>query len=49
MTIEKINNGTLKISDIVNNRLISKTYYYYTKKEAIKDFKEYIINKTRGA
>jgi len=44
MTIEKVkHNGALIISDIIDGYLVSKTYYGYTKKEAIKLFRsEYL-------
>ena len=38
-TIEKNNiNGSLILSTIINNRLITSVYYYYTKKQAKKLF-----------
>ena len=39
MNIEKNVYGAYVISDIVNGYLVSKQYYYYTKKEAISRFK----------
>ena len=42
MTIEKQSNGSLLISDIVNGYYVKKVYYFYSKKEAMKLFKEYI-------
>lgn len=42
MTIEKINNGVYKITDIVNGYLVTKKYFYYTKKECIKMFNQFI-------
>ena len=39
MNIEKNVYGAYVISDIVNGYLVSKQYYYYTKKEAITKFK----------
>ena len=39
ITIEKNNiNGSLILSTIINNRLITSVYYYYTKKQAKKLF-----------
>tara|TARA_R100000808_G_scaffold5051_8_gene15648 strand:+ start:1913 stop:2050 length:138 start_codon:yes stop_codon:yes gene_type:complete len=35
-------NGIITISDIKNNRYIKKRYIYYTKKQAIKLFKNEI-------
>jgi hypothetical protein len=42
MTIERQGNGSLLISDIVNGYYVKKVYYFYSKKEAIKLFREYI-------
>ena len=42
MTIEKIGVKWYKVSDIVNNQLIKCEYMDYTKKEAVKLFKEKI-------
>ena len=44
MTVEKIiHSGALIISDIIDGYLVSKTYYGYTKKEAVKLFRsEYL-------
>lgn len=39
MTIDKNNEGAWRISDVINNHLITKVYYYYTKKEAMQLFK----------
>ena len=41
MTIERQHNGSLLISDIVNNQYIKQVYYFYTKKEAIKLFRKF--------
>ena len=49
MTIEKLHNGSYQISDIINDYLVEQVYYYYTKREAIKEFKQYtkeLNNKT---
>jgi hypothetical protein len=37
----KTGNGSLLISDTVGNDWIKKVYYFYSKKEAIKLFREY--------
>ena len=42
MTVERQHNGSLLISDIVNGYYVKKVYYFYSKKEAIKLFREYI-------
>ena len=41
MTIESQQNGSLLISDIVNNQYIKKVYYFYNKKDAIKLFRKF--------
>ena len=41
MIIERQGNGSLLISDTVGNDSIKKVYYFYSKKEAIKLFREY--------
>ena len=41
MIIERQGNGSLLISDIVKGYWIKKVYYFYSKKEAIKLFREY--------
>ena len=41
MIIERQDNGSLLISDTVGNDWIKKVYYFYSKKEAIKLFREY--------
>ena len=41
MIIERQGNGSFLISDIVGNDWIKKVYYFYSKKEAIKLFREY--------
>lgn len=40
MTIEKTINGYYRITDIINNQLISRLYNGYTKKEAIALFRK---------
>ena len=47
MTIEKQQNGSLLISDIVNNQYIKQVYYFYTKKDAIKLFRKFRKEKTQ--
>jgi rRNA processing protein Krr1/Pno1 len=42
MTVERQSNGSLLISDIVNGYHVKKVYYFYSKKEAMKLFREYI-------
>jgi len=42
MTVEKQHNGSFLISDIVNGYYVKKVYYFYSKKEAMKLFREYI-------
>lgn len=40
MTVSKNHEGAYVISDIVNGYLVVKRYYGYTKREAIKLYKE---------
>jgi len=42
MIIERQGNGSILISDIVDGYWIKQVYYFYSKKEAIKLFREYI-------
>jgi hypothetical protein len=42
MTTTKNNNGTITISDIVNNQYIKQTYIGYSIKEAKKRFKKFV-------
>ena len=39
MIIERQSNGSLLISDIVDGYLLKQVYYFYSKREAIKLFK----------
>lgn len=40
MTVEKTALGAWRVSDLINGLLVSRVYFYYTKKEAIKAFKK---------
>ena len=40
MTITKQHNGSLLISDIINGHLVTRVYYEYSKREALKLFKQ---------
>jgi len=40
MTIDKNAEGAWRISDIIGGYLVTRRYYGYTKREAIKLFKE---------
>lgn len=42
MTIEKLHDGSLLISDIVGSQLVKQKYMGYTKREAIRKFKQYL-------
>ncbi len=42
MTIEKTINGYYRISTVKNDRLITRLFIGYTRKEAIEEFKEYV-------
>ena len=49
MTIDKNNEGAWRICENINGYLETKVYYFYTKKDAMKNFREYkknIINKS---
>ena len=51
MTIDKNNEGAWRICENINGYLETKVYYFYTKKDAIKKFKEYkknLINQQKG-
>ena len=39
MTIDKSYSGAWVISDIVRGYLVTRQYYFYTKREAIRQFK----------
>nr|BAR16039.1 hypothetical protein [uncultured Mediterranean phage uvMED] len=41
MIITRQHNGSYLISDIVKGYWINQVYYFYTKKEAIKQFRQY--------
>jgi len=41
MIVETQSNGSILISDIVDGYWIKKVYYFYSKKEAIKLFREH--------
>ena len=41
MIVERQGNGSILISDIVDGYWIKQVYYFYSKKEAIKLFREY--------
>jgi hypothetical protein len=45
MIIDKNNQGAWRISDIINGYWVTKVYYFYTKKNAIKLYKEEHYNK----
>jgi len=40
MTIEKTSEGAYRITEIIGGYLVTRRYYGYTKKEAVKLFKE---------
>ena len=41
MTIDKNNEGAWRICENINGYLETQVYYFYTKKDAIKKFREY--------
>lgn len=45
MTIEKTMQGAYRITDIINGQYITRQYFFYTKKEAIAEFKAETKNK----
>ena len=47
MIINKNHNGSVLITDIINNQYIKQIYYGYTKKECVRKFKIYIKNLTK--
>lgn len=42
MITEKNNHGALVISDIVGGYRVERVYYLYTKREAMRLFREYV-------
>ena len=51
MTIDKNNEGAWRICENINGYLETKVYYFYTKKDAMKNFREYkknLINQQKG-
>ena len=51
MTIDKNLEGAWRICENINGYLETQVYYFYTKKDAIKKFKEYkknLINQQKG-
>ena len=51
MTIDKNNEGAWRICENINGYLETQVYYFYTKKDAIKKFREYkknLINQQKG-
>lgn len=40
MIIEKLHSGAIRIYQSVNGVLVTRTYYGYTKREAVKRFRE---------
>ena len=48
MIIDKNNEGAWRISETINGYLETKVYYFYTKRQAIKLFKEYKKQIKRG-
>ena len=51
MTIDKNNEGAWRICENINGYFETKVYYFYTKKEAMKLFRQYkknLINQQKG-
>lgn len=42
MIIDRNKEGAWRISELINNHLVTKVYYFYTKRQALKLFKQYI-------
>ena len=42
MTIEKNSEGAWVISETVRGYLVTQRYYFYTKREAVRLFREYV-------
>lgn len=40
MTIAKTSQGAWRISDIIDGLLVSRVYFFYTRKEAVTAFKK---------
>lgn len=40
MTVEKTAQGAWVISDIIDNQLVRRVYFFYTKREAIQNFRK---------
>jgi hypothetical protein len=39
MTVSKLHNGAWQISDIIDTYLVTRTYFYYTKRQSIAKFR----------
>lgn len=39
MTVSKLHNRAWQVSDIIDNYLVTRTYFYFTKREAIAKFR----------
>lgn len=48
MTIERTYQGAYRITDIINGHYISRQYFFYTKKEAVAEFKAEFNNQNKG-
>ena len=46
MTVTKLHNGAYTVSTMTNTRYVWQTYYGYTKREAIRLFREYLDHLT---
>jgi hypothetical protein len=49
MTIEKTYQGALKISDIIGGQFVSRQYFGYSKREALRLFKDETATQERKA
>jgi len=48
MIIDKNNEGAWRVSDIINGYWETKVYYFYSKKEAVKLFRQHKKQLTKG-
>jgi hypothetical protein len=46
MTIEKTSQGAWRISTVINGYLFTRQYFFYTKREAIIEFKSELKDQT---
>ena len=42
ITVNKLHNGALELSTVHYNHRVSRTYYWYSKRAALADFRAYV-------